>query len=161
MGSDLISVIRSQGGLSEDLCRHYFKQILKALNYMHYKGVAHKDIKPDNIMVDCNNDVKLIDFGFASPIENCYSINHKRREGTVEYMTPEMNEGECYRAQDADLFSLGVVLYTMRTGMFPFDKATPTNMYYKELQKNKNEKFWKLAGKPDDYFSDEFKDLIK
>ena len=69
MGGELHEYITQSGEFSEELCRHYFKQLLMAIHYLHSNGIAHRDIKPENIVLDQNYDAKLIDFGFASPIE--------------------------------------------------------------------------------------------
>ena len=65
MGGELIDYVYKKGGLSEPICRYYFKQLLKALCYLHTKGYSHRDLKLDNILLDDKFNLKIVDFGFA------------------------------------------------------------------------------------------------
>ena len=58
----------NSGYFSEDLCRHFFKQMIQAVNYLHARGFAHRDLKPENILIDDCFDLKLIDFGFCASL---------------------------------------------------------------------------------------------
>ena len=91
MGGEMCETIMETGAFSEELCRHYFKQLLQTIHYLHKNGVAHRDLKPDNIMIDNEtHDLKLIDFGFTRPIEIEGSPFSKSIKGTPMYMAPEI-----------------------------------------------------------------------
>ena len=66
MGGELFTYIAETGVFSESMCRHLLKQMLMALNYLHTQGFAHRDLKPQNILLTRNYEVKLVDFGFAA-----------------------------------------------------------------------------------------------
>lgn len=103
------------------------KQILMALNYMHKKGVVHRDLKMENVMVDIEEDedgeaeiiCKVADFGFATILEKGQTSRHKM--GTPLYMAPEIITGRSYDSK-VDLWALGVLSYCLLSGgQFPFD----------------------------------------
>lgn len=113
----LFDVCDKLSALGEKVGRFLIKQILSTLQYIHKQGVAHRDIKLDNIMVDENMNIKFIDFGFAAR-GNIYSLTE--RYGTQTYLAPEIRRGEVYDGTKADAFSTGVVLYILVRGIFPF-----------------------------------------
>ena len=90
------------------------------MEYLHSNDVIHRDIKLENILVDAEGNLKISDFGFAE-FENVDKLQTKK--GTKSYMAPEIRLGEVYNGKQIDIFSLGVVLFLMVAGHFPFDKA--------------------------------------
>lgn len=129
--------------------------MLDSLEYMHNKRVVHRDLKLENILIDDQLNLKVADFGFA-----CYkSIDTlKSYRGTMTYMAPEIKEGKQYKGTEVDVFSIGVILFIIVQGIFPFKEARKEEYFYNLL----------LSGKIDTYFqkvngnnlSAEFKDLI-
>lgn len=129
--------------------------MLDSLEYMHNKRVVHRDLKLENILIDDQLNLKVADFGFA-----CYkSIDTlKSYRGTMTYMAPEIKEGKQYKGTEVDVFSIGVILFIIVQGIFPFKEARKEEYFYNLL----------LQGKIDTYFqkvngnnlSPEFKDLI-
>jgi len=148
---------------SEPICRAYFKQILQAMHHAHDKGVCHRDLKPENIMLDKEFNIKIADWGFAAPTAGRDGSGFlKTHLGTVAYMSPELLEKNEYQGNQADLFALGIILFILFTGHPPFEQANSTNAHYKYLMNNREDLFWKYhcKSKGDNYFSDNFKDLI-
>merc|ERR1711976_710851 len=145
-----------QGGLLFDLC-----QTMGAMGedagrfFIHQRRVVHRDLKLENILIDDNLNLKLADFGFA-----CYkNIDAlKSYRGTMTYMAPEIKEGKTYSGKQVDMFSIGVILFIIVQGIFPFKEARKEEYFYNLL----------LSGKTDTYFtkvngtdlSEDFKDLI-
>jgi len=104
--------------LPERTARHLIKQIVDSLLFCHSRRVAHRDIKLDNIIIDKNNKTKIIDFGLASMDEDekgCQTF-----VGSPEYVPPEIIKREPYSGYKADVYSLGMVLYCIIFGQFPF-----------------------------------------
>ena len=139
--------------------------MLLALNFMHSKNIMHRDLKPENILLDKDYNIKIVDFGFACPIEGRDgSGTNKSSVGTRGYMAPEILNKQRYHGPVIDLFSLGVILFIMRAGHPPFGIASEDDSYYKMLVNNRPDLFWQAhimsSNKPANYFSDEFKDLI-
>ncbi len=101
---------------------HYLRQIVEGLRYAHDAGLIHRDIKPDNVWITRENDVKLLDFGLAQSIdESMHLTTTGGILGTPQYMSPEQVQGQSLDAP-SDFFSVGTVLYEMLTGTKPFQK---------------------------------------
>ena len=97
------------------------------IQYLHSKKIAHRDIKLDNIMVNENYDVKIIDFGFS-----LFTTNNKKLNlhcGTPSYMAPELVAKKDYLGQPVDVWALGVLLYKMLTGYYPFNGIQLTRLF--------------------------------
>ena len=108
-------------------------QICQALDTAHRRGILHRDIKPDNVMVTPDDALKVLDFGIAR-IAKCPTLTKcDQLFGTVEYMAPEQILGDGVDER-SDLYSLGVVLYEMLTGELPFTGTTPAAMLYQQLE---------------------------
>lgn len=124
--------------LSESEARFFFRQIISALAYIHSKGYAHRDLKPENLLLDDNQCLKLIDFGLcAKPkggMENLLSTCC----GSPAYAAPELICGKNYLGAEADLWSMGVLLYALLCGYLPFDDDN-INLLYKKIQTGKYE----------------------
>jgi serine/threonine protein kinase len=141
--------------MGEDAGRFFMWQLINSVEYMHSRRVVHRDLKLENILIDEQLNLKIADFGFA-----CYkSIDSLRSyRGTMTYMAPEIKEGKVYKGSQVDLFSMGVILFIIVQGIFPFKEARKEEYFYNLL----------LTGQIDTYFtkvnghglSAEFKDLI-
>ncbi|XP_050999264.1 sperm motility kinase X-like [Acomys russatus] len=125
-GGDLVSHIEKVGCLQEEETHRIFTQMVCAVNYCHENSIAHRDIKPDNILLDGKGSVKLCDFGLAIKVTS--GQRFKGFCGTLEYCAPEIFTDVEYDAQANDIWSMGVVLYTMVTGRFPFEAKTYSQM---------------------------------
>ena len=116
--ADLLSFIRKREQLSENTSKIIFKQIIEGLKYINKKGIVHRDIKLDNILIDLNNTVKICDFGVSKRIsENEIMIDHC---GTPGYIAPEIYKNKGYEGFQCDIWSCGVTLYYMLSGTQPF-----------------------------------------
>lgn len=117
---DLYSLLKREkkGRLTEIQARPIFLQILRGLDYIHSQGVLHRDIKLDNILLDNNNTIKICDFGISRMIIPDHRMTEQ--SGTPAFMAPEIIAGQGYEGYASDLWSLGVVLYSLLTGTLPF-----------------------------------------
>ncbi|KAH0788427.1 CAMK family protein kinase [Histomonas meleagridis] len=124
-GGDLNDAVMSAGGLPENQARHYFKQIMSAISYIHQLGIAHRDIKLENILVTSNGHAKLTDFGLCKQ-QNPGSLLLTTC-GTLVYAAPEIIKEEPYDGMKADIWSAGIVLYAMVANHFPWasDESLP------------------------------------
>lgn len=105
------------GRLQEDEARVLFKQALDGIKYIHDKEICHRDLKVTNMLIDVDKyEVKIIDFGFAVPTDR----NLKMYCGTRSYMPPEIINKQVYRGKPCDIWSMGVVLYKLLVGDYPF-----------------------------------------
>ena len=104
-----------------------FKQVCDAVQYAHHKGVIHRDLKPSNILVDSEGNAKVLDFGLAKrmigPIQTVVSITQEII-GTLPYMSPEQAKGNPDHIDTrTDIYALGVILYEILTGHYPYPVA--------------------------------------
>ena len=151
---------------SEEISRKIFFDLLKAVETCHKSGISHGDIKLQNILFNSNFNIKLIDLGFAKNIEDGLI---SEITGTRFYNAPEMfccaTKG--YDGVMADIFSLGVVLFILVMGFYPFDKPNITDNRYKYISKKDYINFWKKTeqkiSSSSSYngVSHEFKDLFE
>ena len=121
------NVILAISRKSEDIARYFFKQITDAVAHMHERHIAHLDLKPENILVDEDLRIKVADFGFATNQDSALLTGYT---GTKPYMAPEVIERKAYDGKRADIFSLGVLLYFLTTGAYPFYEASRCDCYY-------------------------------
>lgn len=120
-GGELFDKVITAGGLSEEVARGCFRQILQAMAYCHGREVAHRDMKLENLILTADQDCKVCDFGLAKNIAESAASTII---GTGKYVAPEVLAGTgCYDAFKADMWSCGVVLFCMVECAFPFTKA--------------------------------------
>ncbi len=114
---------------------HFTVQILRALQHAHDKGIVHRDIKPQNIMLLSDGTIKVTDFGIArlSRSEMRATMDGEKAIGSVHYISPEQARGEL-TDEKADLYSVGVVLYEMLTGRLPFEADNAVSVAIMQMQ---------------------------
>eukprot|EP00011_Vannellida_sp_DIVA3-517-6-12_P011611 CAMPEP_0114625010 /NCGR_PEP_ID=MMETSP0168-20121206/11055_1 /TAXON_ID=95228 ORGANISM="Vannella sp., Strain DIVA3 517/6/12" /NCGR_SAMPLE_ID=MMETSP0168 /ASSEMBLY_ACC=CAM_ASM_000044 /LENGTH=344 /DNA_ID=CAMNT_0001836289 /DNA_START=121 /DNA_END=1155 /DNA_ORIENTATION=- len=119
---DLFEHIKShnKGRLTEKESFRLFRQMLLAVDHCHKSRVVHRDLKPENILLDSNENVKIADFGFSRTFDPNGAMLSTCC-GSVGYAAPELLLGEKYTGPSADIWSLGVILYTMLVGVGPFN----------------------------------------
>ncbi|XP_053506588.1 NUAK family SNF1-like kinase 1 isoform X1 [Ictalurus furcatus] len=116
---ELYDYISERRKLSERETRHFFRQIVSAVHHCHKKGVVHRDLKLENVLLDDNYNIKIADFGLSN-------LYHKDKLlqtfcGSPLYASPEIVNGRPYRGPEVDSWALGVLLYTLVYGTMPFD----------------------------------------
>ncbi|ENN80185.1 hypothetical protein YQE_03381, partial [Dendroctonus ponderosae] len=134
----LLDIIRKDQHIDEIRSRKWFKQLTYAIEYCHDRGVVHRDIKCENMLMDDSWNIKLSDFGFARghmKPKNGQPILSETFCGSYAYASPEILRGIPYQPQFADVWSMGVVLFAMVFGRLPFDDSN-----YKELIKQVSSK---------------------
>ncbi|XP_012269272.2 probable serine/threonine-protein kinase DDB_G0277165 isoform X2 [Athalia rosae] len=122
-GGDLYDyIMRHDSGLSEEVARTYFRQIVRAISYCHRLHVVHRDLKPENVVFfEKLGMVKLTDFGFSNRF--CPGQKLETSCGSLAYSAPEILLGDSYDAPAVDVWSLGVILYMLVCGQAPFQEA--------------------------------------
>ncbi|KZV86894.1 Pkinase-domain-containing protein, partial [Exidia glandulosa HHB12029] len=118
-GGELFDYLVEKGRLSEEETRAIFGQLCLAVAYIHEKGVVHRDLKLENVLLDERCRVKLGDFGFTREFERGSLLDTFC--GTTGYASPEMLLGKKYHGQEVDIWSLGIIVYALLTGTLPFD----------------------------------------
>jgi len=132
-GQDLRAVLKEKGKLPPKEAASIILQICRALEVAHGEGVVHRDLKPQNIMLDANGRAYVMDFGIARSAYLPGMTQTGALIGTPEYMSPEQGKGEKLDER-SDLFSLGVICYELVTGQSPFNSETPLATLWKRMQ---------------------------
>ena len=125
-GGDMFDYVLRRGGLKEHEARWFFQQLIVATDFVHKMGVANRDIKLENTLLDSSPKplIKLCDFGYSK--HEKYQSAPGSRVGTPAYLAPEVIKtvkGETYDGKLADIWSCGVMLYVMLSGSYPFERA--------------------------------------
>ena len=132
-GITLKDFMRSQKIIPSGIAIKIIMQTLSALQHAHERGVIHRDIKPQNIMILTDGTIKVMDFGIAR-IDKFETVTMTDKAiGTVYYISPEQARGE-HTDERSDIYSVGVMLYEMLTGEMPFDGDTPVSVALKQIQ---------------------------
>lgn len=147
--------------IPENISAKLFLKIVLGVKFLHENDIAHCDLKPENILLDKYFNPKINDFGFSQKFngKNNDYLLHKR-SGTPIYSSPDVRLAftKGYDGVKNDIFSLGVLLFVITIGEFPFESATYSDDKYKFIIKRNFTKFWEYFNNID--ISDEFKDLI-
>ncbi len=134
-GDNLKNIIRSEAPLSFERALDITKQIGAALHHAHQRNIVHRDIKPHNILITPDGQVKVTDFGIARAISASSFTQTGVVVGSIQYSSPEQAKGGIVGPQ-SDLYSLGCVLYEMLTGVVPFQGDTTVSIALKHIQDN-------------------------
>ncbi|HPA61621.1 MAG TPA: protein kinase, partial [Clostridia bacterium] len=134
-GKTLKEIIAEHGKLPQGTAVQIAIRILSALRHAHEAGVIHRDIKPQNVLVDRQGYIKVSDFGIARMVDTNTQDGESRQSvmGSVHYFSPEQARGETATAA-SDLYSVGCVLYEMLTGRMPFEGETQVSLAMQHLQ---------------------------
>lgn len=146
-GGELFSYLRREGRLPNDDAKFYAAEIVLAFDYLHSQNIVYRDLKPENLLIDCEGHVKITDFGFAKVVEDrTWTLC-----GTPEYLAPEIIQSKGH-GRAVDWWALGILIFEMLAGYPPFYDENPFGIYQKVL-----------AGRIDypKHFDVKAKDLIK
>ncbi|XP_016729098.2 LOW QUALITY PROTEIN: CBL-interacting serine/threonine-protein kinase 7 [Gossypium hirsutum] len=130
-GGELFTKVLRRGRLDEPVARRYFSQLVSALHFCHQNGVAHRDVKPQNLLLDRNGSLKVSDFGLSALPEQLNDGLLHTACGTPAYTAPEVVRRKGYDGSKADAWSCGVILFVLLAGYLPFDDSNLAAMYKK------------------------------
>uniref|UniRef100_A0A8C6UUL8 non-specific serine/threonine protein kinase n=1 Tax=Neogobius melanostomus TaxID=47308 RepID=A0A8C6UUL8_9GOBI len=130
-GGELFDYIITKDRLSEEETRVFFRQIVSAIAYVHSQGYAHRDLKPENLLIDEDHNLKLIDFGLCARPKGGLSYELMTCCGSPAYAAPELVQGKAYIGSEADVWSMGVLLFALLCGYLPFDDDNYMVLYRK------------------------------
>lgn len=128
-GGELFDLIIGERTLTEKRACSYFNQLLNGLEYCHDKGICHRDLKPENLLVTSTGVLKISDFGLSAIIDVKHNELLENAVGTPNYIAPEVLGKEKYDGKLADCWSIGVILYVLMAGYFPFEAETLLELF--------------------------------
>ena len=133
-GGDLLNYVRKRRKLKENVAKFVFKQLIQGLQYCHARGILHRDIKLDNILLNARGDLKICDFGVSKIVKKGERMTEQC--GTPAYIAPEILRDKGYEGFGVDIWSAGVALFAMLYGTVPF-KASNMRELHKLIMKGK------------------------
>lgn len=142
-GLELFDLVEEVGPMGEEMGRHMLIQLVSAMEALRNKGIAHRDIKLENLLVDHELNLKLIDFGFAKKSNGGLMESYK---GTKTYMAPEVRNTSNYDGHKADIFSSAVIIFTVVTGIFPFVRAAEGDKFWEMIKQGRLAEYWETTG---------------
>ncbi|VDN59851.1 unnamed protein product, partial [Dracunculus medinensis] len=137
---EIFELLMEKGRLDETDARRYFQQIVSAVEYCHSRGIVHRDLKAENLLIDSQNNIKIIDFGFSNFQQSNLLLSTWC--GSPPYVAPELLLGKKYDGRKADIWSLGVVLYILVTSGFPFPSDSLDKLKCAVLAGQLNIPYW-------------------
>eukprot|EP00475_Leptophrys_vorax_P021643 TRINITY_DN293_c0_g1_i1.p1 TRINITY_DN293_c0_g1~~TRINITY_DN293_c0_g1_i1.p1 ORF type:complete len:310 (-),score=82.73 TRINITY_DN293_c0_g1_i1:36-965(-) len=145
---EFFDIVSQAGRLDDEVARHYFKQLVLGLQFIHNRGICHLDLSLENLLMDSEGRLKICDFGLAREISKvpfkCLS-----RPGKPQYMSPEVFACQDFYGERSDMFSLGVILFVILSGFPPFDRPAVSDMRFSYIVNGHLKvllKRWKLGG---------------
>ncbi|KAM3624645.1 uncharacterized protein V6R79_026024 [Siganus canaliculatus] len=145
-GGELFDYIIAKDRLSEEETRVFFRQIVSAMAYVHSQGYAHRDLKPENLLIDEDHNLKLIDFGLCAKPKGGLSYELMTCCGSPAYAAPELIQGKAYIGSEADVWSMGVLLFALLCGYLPFDDDNCMVLYRKIMRGKYDNPRWLSPG---------------
>ncbi|CAL1272030.1 unnamed protein product [Larinioides sclopetarius] len=158
-GGSVIEYVQRYGAVDENMGRNWCKRMCQALRYCHKKGVAHRDLKCDNLLLDKDLQMKIGDFGFCCRSKDPHtgkSILSDTYCGSSSYVAPEVIESQPYDPIAADLWSAGVCIYVILNNAMPFDDSNLTRMHDDQVSRN-----WDFSPKVKKNLSSSAKNLVE
>src|SRR3954471_8791974 len=131
-GRTLKELVTERGPLPPPVAVNFVEQVLNALAYAHRRGIVHRDVKPQNVIIDAEGTAKVADFGIARATDGAQMTETGAIVGTVQYLSPEQAQGRPVDRR-SDLYSTGVVLYELLTGQVPFEGGAPVSIALKHV----------------------------
>lgn len=145
-GGELFDYIIAKDRLPEQETRVFFRQIVSAIAYVHSQGYAHRDLKPENLLIDEDHNLKLIDFGLCARPKGGLSYELMTCCGSPAYAAPELIQGKAYIGSEADVWSMGVLLFALLCGYLPFDDDNCVVLYRKITRGKYENPHWLSPG---------------
>ncbi|XP_056641567.1 testis-specific serine/threonine-protein kinase 1-like [Diorhabda sublineata] len=154
---DLLEYILKKGPISEAQSRVWFRQVTLAVQYLHDMDIAHRDLKCENCLITNNFNLKLADFGFSRFVTDSHGrkLTSTTYCGSLSYAAPEVLRGMPYYPKNADVWSLGIILYIMVNKAMPFDDTNVKRLNEQQLNRR-----WKFRPKVVDALSEQIKSLV-
>jgi len=143
-GGELFDILKYTHKLDSVTARTFFIQMLEGLKACHDVGVVHRDMKPQNLLLDASYQLKIADFGLSYIAKDKKDLDERKMKthcGTRGFQAPELLKGVKY-TKSCDIFSCGVVLFILLTGYRPFEHAWRVDKWYKPMCESKPEEFW-------------------
>lgn len=129
-GGELFDYIVKRQRVSDISSSRFFQQIISGVEYLHRLNIVHRDLKPENLLLDHNNNIKIVDFGLSNTYKNDQKL--KTACGSPCYAAPEMIAGKKYSGIRVDIWSCGVIMYALLCGYLPFEDKN-TKILYKKI----------------------------